>query len=425
MLNLHYLPPVIEIPDKISSKRQCSLKTVESLKMKFLLVILKFFHYSQTLDLILRIPEELLSLKTVNGNFRLDYTPNLGYPIANTTFEAKEIKDMIEFTDILPGSEYHFNLYFSNSSLADWLTWNASILTTPDPPFNMSVEIQDGKNVLIKWDPPVDGNFTGIELNLTPLTVPYEPITIRADMVGKQASNNPIQLTDLTPGATYEIKMFSKFSTKISSSYIMTNFTTKPNNPSGFINQLRNETAMVVFWEPAKPSGVFTEYKITIDPPDAKHNELLIPKSEATSPHPQAPFVGLFPGRAYNVSVQTVSEDQYSDFIIGQFRTVPWKPHNVSFSPSKVTSNSFEIIWLPPKEKTEFDHYQVSIESEIFQSTKIIDRNATKLVAKFTENIEPGNTYQVTVKTISGDVASWPSTINVTTLNVENTDVLI
>ena len=76
---------MIEIPDKNSSNRQRSLKTVESLKMKFLLVVLIFFHYSQTLDLILRVPEELLLFKTVNaGNFRLDYTPNLGYPIANT-----------------------------------------------------------------------------------------------------------------------------------------------------------------------------------------------------------------------------------------------------------------------------------------------------------------------------------------------------
>ena len=66
---------------------------------------------------------------------------------------------------------------------------------------------------------------------------------------------------------------------------------------------------------------------------------------------------------------------------------------------------------------------QVSIESGVFQATKSIDRNATKLIAEFTENVEPGNTYQVTVKTISGHVASWPSTVNVTTLKLETTDI--
>ena len=36
-------------------------------------------------------------------------------------------------------------------------------------------------------------------------------------------------------------------------------------------------------------------------------------------------------------------------------------------------------------------------------------------MAQFTENLEPGRTYQVVVKTVSGSVASWPATGNVTT----------
>ena len=37
------------------------------------------------------------------------------------------------------------------------------------------------------------------------------------------------------------------------------------------------------------------------------------------------------------------------------------------------------------------------------------------MVASFTENLRPGRTYQVVVKTVSGSVASWPATGNVTT----------
>jgi receptor-type tyrosine-protein phosphatase beta len=37
------------------------------------------------------------------------------------------------------------------------------------------------------------------------------------------------------------------------------------------------------------------------------------------------------------------------------------------------------------------------------------------LRARFTENLKPGLTYQVVVKTVSGSVASWPATGNVTT----------
>ena len=42
----------------------------------------------------------------------------------------------------------------------------------------------------------------------------------------------------------------------------------------------------------------------------------------------------LFLGRAYNISVETVSENEISDPTTAQYRTVPWRPHNVSFDPN-------------------------------------------------------------------------------------------
>ena len=48
------------------------------------------------------------------------------------------------------------------------------------------------------------------------------------------------------------------------------------------------------------------------------------------------------------------------------------------------------------------------------KTPQIIERGAP-LRARFTENLKPGLTYQVVVKTVSGSVASWPATGNVTT----------
>lgn len=48
------------------------------------------------------------------------------------------------------------------------------------------------------------------------------------------------------------------------------------------------------------------------------------------------------------------------------------------------------------------------------KTPQIVDRGK-ELVASFTENLRPGRTYQVVVKTVSGSVASWPATGNVTT----------
>jgi hypothetical protein len=51
---------------------------------------------------------------------------------------------------------------------------------------------------------------------------------------------------------------------------------------------------------------------------------------------------------------------------------------------------------------------------ECFKTLQIVERGSP-LKARFTENLKPGRTYQVVVKTVSGSVASWPATGNVTT----------
>ena len=107
----------------------------------------------------------------------------------------------------------------------------------------------------------------------------------------------------------------------------------------------------------------------------------------------QAAFNGLIPGRAYNISVETVSEDQISEPTTAQYRTVPWRPHNVTFDPTKIGSDSFEVSWSGPREITEFDRYQVAIGIRR-KTPQIIERGAP-LTAKFTENLKPGHTYQV------------------------------
>ena len=64
--------------------------------------------------------------------------------------------------------------------------------------------------------------------------------------------------------------------------------------------------------------------------------------------------------------------------------------------------------------------YQVAI--DIRRKNPLTVERGSPLVAKFTENLSPGKTYQVVVKTVSGSVASWPATGNVTTrpLPVQN-----
>ena len=217
----------------------------------------------------------------------------------------------------------------------------------------------------------------------------------------------------MIPGATYEIQLFTLHENKESVAYISTNFTTKPNTPGRFIVWFRNETTLLVLWQPPYPAGVYTDYKVSIDPPDAEISETYVVK-EGEPPGPaQAAFNGLIPGRAYNISVETVSENEISDPTTAQYRTVPWRPHNVSFDPDSIGPDSFEVIWSGPREFTEFDRYQVAI--GIRRKTPQIIEKGQALRARFTENLKPGRTYQVVIKTVSGSVSSWPATANVTT----------
>ena len=91
--------------------------------------------------------------------------------------------------------------------------------------------------------------------------------------------------------------------------------------------------------------------------------------------------------------METVSEDQISEPTTAQYRTVPWRPHNVTFDPTKIGPDSFEVSWSGPREITEFDRYQVAIGIRR-KTPQIIERGAP-LTAKFTENLKPGRTYQV------------------------------
>ena len=77
---------------------------------------------------------------------------------------------------------------------------------------------------------------------------------------------------------------------------ISTNFTTKPNTPGRFIVWFRNETTLLILWQPPHPAGVYTDYKVSIDPPDAELSEFFVAK-EGKPPGPaQGAFNALIPG---------------------------------------------------------------------------------------------------------------------------------
>ena len=284
-----------------------------------------------------------------------------------------------------------------------------NMTTAPDAPTNLSITVEDGEVATANWDPPAVSQHSAFKLKLIPLN-------ILQNIVINETTNT---LRDLTPGATYQVQVSSIYEDKESQNYISTNFTTKPNPPGRLIVWFRNETTLIPLWEPPVPAGFFTDYKICIDPKDA--NCTYVKRGEDDTPIPaQVAFNGLVPGRKYNISVQTVSEDRLSEpsLSTGQYRTKPLRPHNVTFNPDKIGPYNFEVQWEGPEGVSEFDMYTVAIDAiDINGTTNTIAtiERGQPMVAQFTENLCPGMTYMVLVKSHSDGVDSHPATGYVTT----------
>ncbi|KAL1116196.1 hypothetical protein AAG570_005691, partial [Ranatra chinensis] len=281
--------------------------------------------------------------------------------------------------------------------------------SAPDPPSNLSVTAKNEKSALVSWTPPVLGHYSSFKLKVTNLNGASTTRDI------KLGTHGPYQLKDLTPGGTYHLQLFTVYDDKESPAYTSKNFTSKPSTPGKFIVWFRNETTLLVLWQPSFPTSIYTHYKVSIEPPDAAESVLYVEK-EGEPPGPaQAAFKALIPGRAYNISVQTVSEDETSAPTTAQYRTIPLRPINLQYDKASVTPHSFKISWEPPKGISEFDKYQISINLRRQGALAPTSRNRdepTQLT--FRDNLEPGLTYHVLVKTVSGKVTSWPAAVNVT-----------
>lgn len=98
----------------------------------------------------------------------------------------------------------------------------------------------------------------------------------------------------------------------------------EPNTPGKFIVWFRNETTLLVLWQPPYPAGIYTHYKVSIDPADAIESVLYVEK-EGEPPGPaQAAFKGLVPGKLFfeNNHFITIIRNNVSYEIFKNFETI-------------------------------------------------------------------------------------------------------
>ena len=84
------------------------------------------FQICHSADIVIEIPG---NLGQDDSSYRLDYYPPNGNPMPNTTIASRDVGDEIQFSNVLAGTKYNFNLYYTNASHDNLLAWTVSITT--------------------------------------------------------------------------------------------------------------------------------------------------------------------------------------------------------------------------------------------------------------------------------------------------------
>lgn len=186
-------------------------------------------------------------------------------------------------------------------------------------------------------------------------------------------------------------------------------------NSNEFLLWFVNETTLTVLWEGHSLSSQVKEYKFYIKPPGLENNVRFIRSRREPI---LLNFTKLVPGRSYTIIEETSSEEIVTHTSSVVYRTKPLQPSAISTAEQTLTTHSFEITWEPPADVCDFDKFELSVSSFTPLATlQIITKTFDKLESRdyvVDQNVLPGHSYRVDVRTISGLIASKPITLDVT-----------
>lgn len=184
-------------------------------------------------------------------------------------------------------------------------------------------------------------------------------------------------------------------------------FGINPNPPEKFELVSISENEIIINWLPPVVVCLSADYEVTIEPFDGT-------KSIASTKR-QAVFGDLFPGRLYNVTVKTVSNNKTSVPIKMSCRTRPMPPSDVTIEFLSVTPTGFRVNWTDPKVSSEFDGYEISL--TLFEHNRQpFDPNFKSISVKRDahswefKNLQSGVAYRAIVQTVSGGTYSQSAT---------------
>ena len=171
---------------------------------------------------------------------------------------------------------------------------------------------------------------------------------------------------------------------------------------------------VTVDWNPPL-DGSFDSFKIVVEPlspqDDAGGRTIVIRLEDATP----VQIRDLTPGAPYQVRLHTVNRGKESrQFLHQDFTTIP-----LQLSPPIIWFRNETTLMVKLQNPSEaiFDHYRVAITPEdADQSQVIIERSENSKGLVSFHGLIPGNTYNITVQTVSAEKVGEPSSAVFTTV---------
>ncbi|MEE6482978.1 hypothetical protein FKM82_013394 [Ascaphus truei] len=300
-----------------------------------------------------------------------------------------------EVKNLQPGVNYTFIIYTGTSDnvySSDSASTKAT--TRPSTVSDFGVTVQSINTVTLSWKAPHD---TNAESYTYWITVTTNNTIVKNFTTEKNTIRT--EVNELQPGVNYTFNIYTVTSDNVySSDSASTKATTMPSRVTDFTESGRTETSVTLTWNLPNDENVAT-YSYTVEVLQGSSVKQNIPSIKGNS----TVVTELSPGVSYNFTIYTVTSNRimssrYDDI---QVTTIPNQPLNLS---GKTTSSSeLSISWEAPNDPNKNSYeYQVTWTNSLNVSKNLMTKNTNTSI----QSLEPGNLYNVDVRSVINHVRS-------------------
>ncbi|XP_052810165.1 tyrosine-protein phosphatase 10D-like [Mya arenaria] len=336
----------------------------------------------------------LPSNASIQDSYQVVLSGNLGLPVLVTS-------PMATVDGLVSSTTYTVTVFALSHQKMSKASEPFTMNTAPASPESVNAVAMDTQTLNISWTP--DSNSTqddyivSYTYNVTSI---YNEMTVNVSCPTALDLYCEIAMPGV-PGQVYEIRVYSKLGTAVSSPQ-STLHSTAPLPVSSLTEAESNSTAILLKWSLANNDNPFiTSFLIRVTGENGAFEQSVSPLQMQIS------LTGLNVGTKYNVSIYTSTGYEVSQPLTQTFYTYPAPVSSLTYdSATDATNSTITVHWSIASNAT-FDYYFLTIKSSgttdnFNESLKLISGNSSYT---FTE-LTAGAAYIVTIATELGSKSS-------------------